>query len=369
MSIFDSIAKNTLFRFDPEIAHGLSIRGLKLYQTARKTSNFSYERYPELSVKVAGLNFPNPLGIAAGYDKNCEVPLALLGLGFGFAEIGTVTPLPQIGNPRPRIFRLTSDRAVINRLGFNNLGHANVAKNLQSIRVANANSGIIGVNIGANKDSADFVEDYELGLKKFWNIASYFTINISSPNTPGLRDLQSDNSLSELLGRIDKMREHLCSQTNLSPPVFVKIAPDLSEMAIEGIAKNIQMSSISGLIISNTTISRAALSAPNEEAGGLSGPPLFNRSTILLAKMRSLVGSELPIIGVGGIDNIQSAWEKFEAGANLIQLYTGMIYQGPNIAHCICSEFSQRLKSSQYSGISALTSSKMTEWAAKELPE
>jgi dihydroorotate dehydrogenase len=369
MNIIDSIAKNALFRLDPEVAHGFSIRGLKLFQATGIALGGSNNQYPDLVVNLAGLNFPNPLGIAAGFDKNGEVPRALLGMGFGFAEIGTVTPLPQNGNPRPRVFRLPSEQAVINRLGFNNQGHSNVVNNLQSIRLKNSNDEIIGVNIGANKDSADFIQDYELGLKKFWCLASYLTINISSPNTPGLRDLQSDNSLNELLGRVDSMRKELCSETDKSPPIFIKIAPDLSERAIEGIAGNIRMSSINGLIISNTTVSRSDLRSPNSEGGGLSGRPVFNRSTIVLAKMRALIGTDLPIIGVGGIDNAQSAWQKIEAGANLIQLYTGMIYQGPSIANRICRELSQKLKASEFSDIAAITASRNAEWAAKDLPE
>jgi len=369
MGIINSIAKRTLFKLDPEVAHGLSIRGLKLYQASGIPQGYPNNHYPELALKLAGLNFPNPLGIAAGFDKNGEVPGALLRMGFGFAEIGTVTPLCQVGNPRPRIFRLHRERAVIYRLGFNNQGHTNVVKNLQSIRLKNANNGIIGVNIGANKDSSDFMRDYELGLKKFWRLASYLTINISSPNTPGLRDLQSDSSLSELLGRIEIMRKELCSETDKSPPIFVKIAPDLDEKAIGEIANNIRMSSISGLIISNTTVSRSDLKSPSSEAGGLSGRPMFNRSTIVLAKMRAQIGPNLPIIGVGGIDSVQSAWQKIEAGANLIQLYTGMIYQGPNIANHICRGLSQELAGSEFSDIAAVTASRNAEWAAKDLPE
>ncbi len=369
MRILNSIAKSVLFRLDPEVAHGLSIRGLKLFQSTGIKLGVSNNHYPELAVNLAGLNYPNPLGIAAGFDKNGEVPTALLNLGFGFAEVGTVTPVPQSGNPRPRIFRLANEQGVINRLGFNNLGHANVLNNLQSTALKYTKNGIIGVNIGANKDSGDFIGDYELGLIKFWDVASYFTINISSPNTPGLRDLQSDNSLSDLLGRIGEKHKELLTKTGRSPPMFIKVAPDLDERAIEGVANNIRNSSIDGLIISNTTVSRTDLRSPNSEAGGLSGRPLFNRSTIVLAKMRARVGADLPIIGVGGIDSAQSAWQKLEAGADLIQLYTGMIYQGPNIANRICRGLSQKLKASEFSDIAAITASRNAEWAARDLPE
>jgi len=369
MGIIDSIANNALFKLDPEAAHGLSIGGLKLLQATGTARGLGHNRYPELKVKLAGLDFPNPVGMAAGFDKNGEVPRALLAMGFGFTEIGTVTPLPQTGNPRPRVFRLAGERAVINRLGFNNHGHASVLKNLMAIRQNSTDDEIIGVNIGANKDSADFLRDYELGLQQFWGLASYFTINISSPNTPGLRDLQSNQSLGELLGRVGVVEKQLISQTQKSPPIFIKIAPDLDERAIEDIARNIRQSSISGLIISNTTISRSDLQTPNLETGGLSGCPLFNRSTIVLAKMRALVGRQLPIIGVGGIDSAQSAWQKMEAGADLVQLYTGMIYQGPTLAKHICQGLSKRLKASGFSDMAGLTASRNAEWAAKQLPQ
>ncbi len=369
MGIIDSIARNILFRLDPEVAHGLSIRGLKLMQATGMATGNSNNHYPELAVNLAGLNFPSPLGIAAGFDKNGEVCEALLDLGFGFAEVGTVTPVPQSGNPRPRIFRLVSEQGVINRLGFNNLGHASVLNNLQSTAFNKNKNGVIGINIGANKDSGDFISDYEQGLVKFWDVASYFTINISSPNTPGLRDLQSNDSLGNLLGRVGKTHKKLLAKTGKSPPMFIKIAPDLDERAIESIADNIGNSSVGGLIISNTTVSRSDLHSSNSEAGGLSGRPLFNRSTIVLAKMRALIGTDFPIIGVGGIDSARSAWQKLEAGANLIQLYTGMIYQGPNIANRICRGLLQKLEASEFSDIAEVTASKNAEWAARDLPE
>ncbi len=368
MDKFKLLARNALFKLDAETAHGLAIGGLKFSHATGLLPGHSNRQYPELAVKIAGLEFPNPVGIAAGFDKNGEVPDALLKVGFGFAEVGTVTPNGQSGNPRPRIFRLVDERAIINRLGFNNRGHSVVIDNLRSRKREDVSNGIVGINIGANKNSADFIIDYELGIRKFWDLANYFTINISSPNTPGLRDLQADKSLGELLGRIDSIRDEMIAGTDKSPPLFLKIAPDLNEENLIGISDNIRSSSIDGLVVCNTTVSRSALAIQNTESGGLSGRPLFNQSTIVLAKMRQLVGPDLPIIGAGGIDSVQSAWEKLEAGASLLQLYTGMVYQGLGIAKTICRGLSERLAASQYSTINELTGTRSREWAEKDLP-
>ncbi len=364
MGLFSTLARTALFKLDAENAHSLTISGLKAGQGSSLMPNCSNDKYSSLNVKIAGLEFPNPLGMAAGFDKNGEVPDALLKLGFGFAEIGTVTPKPQSGNPRPRVFRLIEDKAVINRLGFNNKGHDGVLENLKSRR----GSGIVGINIGANKDSEDFIRDYETGIKNFWSVAGYFTANISSPNTPGLRGLQTKDALGELLSRLSDVCDELASGSSHNPPLFLKIAPDLSEKEMDDIAKNILASSLDGVVISNTTIARSMLRKTTNETGGLSGRPLFQLSTIVLAKMRQRLGDELPIIGVGGIDSVQSAWDKIEAGASLLQLYTAMIYHGPGLINSICSGLADRLSTSGHDSITALSGTKSQQWAAKNLP-
>ncbi|MDX8498096.1 quinone-dependent dihydroorotate dehydrogenase [Mesorhizobium sp. VK4C] len=320
MTVLDRIGQKLLFSFDPETAHGMSIAALRCGLPVASPA----PQDARLKVSLCGLDFPNPLGMAAGYDKNAEVPDALLRLGFGFAEVGTITPLPQPGNPKPRIFRLTADEAVINRLGFNNEGHAAAEKRLAARK---GRRGIVGVNIGANKDSADRIGDYERGVTRFAPYASYLTVNISSPNTPGLRGMQAREQLGELLSRVMAARVKASAQ----PPVFLKIAPDLVEAELEDIAAEVAEKKIDGIIVSNTTLSRAGLRSASlaGETGGLSGKPLFERSTAVLAKMRKLVGPEMAIIGVGGVDSTETALEKIRAGADLVQLYTGMIYAGP----------------------------------------
>jgi dihydroorotate dehydrogenase len=358
---FDRLALAGLFALDPETAHGLSIAALKsgVPLCARPAPD------ARLAVSAAGLDFPNPLGMAAGYDKNGEVPDALLKLGFGFAEIGTVTPLPQPGNPRPRIFRLTAERAVINRLGFNNEGHEAALKRLGA---RPGRPGIVGVNIGANKDSADRIGDYELGTQRFAPIASYLTVNISSPNTPGLRSLQSRASLAELLSRVRLAREAALAGSGKRTPIFLKIAPDLSETELEEIAAEVADKAIEGVIVSNTTLSREGVSGPAAaQDGGLSGRPLFPRSTAVLARMRRLVGPSVPLIGVGGVDSAEAAIEKIKAGADLVQLYTGMIYEGPGLAARILRGMSDHLDRTGAASISALRDSAVEHWAARPL--
>lgn len=317
--VINDLARKALFTLDPEAAHGLSIRALKtgLIPGCRRDGD------ARLATNVAGLAFPNPLGMAAGFDKNAEVAPQLSRMGFGFVEVGTVTPEPQPGNARPRIFRLNRDRAVINRLGFNNHGHAAAHANLSK----QASGGVLGVNIGANKDARDRIGDYVAGIAKFAALADYFTVNVSSPNTPGLRSLQTREALSELLTRVLSERDAQAKRI----PVLLKIAPDLSEADLDDIAAECLHQRLDGLIVSNTTLSRSGLSAtPNrDEAGGLSGRPLFDRSTIVLAKMRRRLGPALPLIGVGGVDSAATAMTKIAAGADLVQLYTGFIYGGP----------------------------------------
>jgi dihydroorotate dehydrogenase len=359
--LFDRLGRQLLFSLDPETAHGLSIAALK--SGVPLCSAPPADR--RLAVSVAGIDFPNPLGMAAGYDKNGEVPDALLKLGFGFAEIGTVTPLPQPGNPRPRIFRLTADRAVINRLGFNNDGHQAA---LERLKARARRGGIVGANIGANKDSADRIADYELGAKRFAAVASYLTVNISSPNTPGLRNLQSRESLRELLARVRDARDVALAGSAKRTPIFLKIAPDLSEAGLGEIAEEVKGNAIEGLIVSNTTLSRLGLKSANAgEPGGLSGAPLFARSTAVLARMRRLLGPEIAIVGVGGVDSAETAIEKIRAGADLVQLYTGMIYAGPGLPGRIVRGLSEFARRQGLGSIAELRDIALDKWASKPI--
>ncbi len=362
MSLLQRIGRKALFLLDPETAHGVSIRALKSGLVPPCSTSVDNR----LEVSVAGLKFPNPIGLSAGYDKNAEVPDAMLALGFGFVEVGSITPRAQAGNPKPRVFRLEGQDAVINRLGFNNEGHERA---LQRLKARSGRPGIIGVNIGANKDSADMIADYEFGIGKFFDVASYFTVNISSPNTPGLRDLQSGAALSELIDRVQAKRDATALLNRGKRPVFLKIAPDLNQKQMEEIARVVTSSALDGLVISNTTIGRHGVEGLShaDESGGLSGKPLFERSTIVLARMRVLVGKSLPIIGVGGINNAATAIAKLEAGADLLQLYTGMIYAGPCLAARINSDILQELKARGLDHVWRLTGQKTQHWAQKNL--
>lgn len=360
--LFETFGRRALFALDAEQAHGLSIAGLKtgIVSCAPPAD-------PALAQKIAGVCFPNPVGLAAGYDKNGEVPDALLKLGFGFTEVGTLTPRPQSGNPRPRIFRLVEDNAVINRLGFNNDGHEAAFKRLSDRA---GKSGIVGVNIGANKDAEDRVADYVAGIRRFHALARYFTVNISSPNTPGLRNLQGRDSLRILLEQVLAARNEEAEKCGLTRPVFLKIAPDLNEDELDDIAAEALEQSLDGLIVSNTTLSRTGLKSLQNagESGGLSGAPLFERSTITLAKMRERVGPDMALIGVGGIHDTQTALTKIKAGADLVQLYTGMIYRGPGLAAEIVRGLSAAVKSEGVSHISQLRDTDTKIWAAKVFP-
>ena len=327
--MFYGLLRPALFQLDPERAHGLAIAGLKalpLGGTARADG--------PLATTVAGLAFPNPLGMAAGFDKDGEVPDALLGIGFGFAEVGSITPLPQAGNPKPRLFRLTQDRAVINRMGFNNGGAEAAAQRLA--RRA-GRPGIVGINIGANKDSADRVQDYATMARLMAPLASYLAVNVSSPNTPGLRALQDEGALAGLLDAVlDAKGPH-------GPPVFLKVAPDLEPADIDAIARLALDRQLSALIVSNTTISRPPLKSRDAgETGGLSGEPLRDLAQQRLRDFRKATGGALPLIGVGGIASAEDAWARIRAGASLVQLYSAMTYAGPGIAHVVVRGF-QRL--------------------------
>ena len=360
--LYNALLRPILFNLDAERAHTFSIHGLKTglhLSTNPRTDK-------RLEVNLAGLNFPNPLGMAAGYDKNAEVPDALLKLGFGHAEIGTVTPKPQPGNPKPRIFRLPKDRAVINRLGFNSGGHDLARRNLIGRKTQ---TGIVGINIGANKSSEDFAADYVTGIHAFYDLASYFTVNISSPNTPGLRALQGADPLNDLMQRVSDARQDKIHSTGNRVPIFLKIAPDLEETEIDSIASIVSGSDFDGLIVSNTTLARSGLvDAKRSEQGGLSGKPLFERATIVLAKMRQRLNTEIPLIGVGGVHDGSTAISKIEAGAHLIQLYTGLIYQGPGLPASILSGLSNTLNQEGLSNLDQLRGRKTDDWASKSLP-
>ena len=278
---------------------------------------------PRLEVKALGLSFPNPVGLAAGFDKDARVPDAMLKLGFGFAECGTVTPRPQAGNPKPRLFRLREDGAVINRMGFNNRGMEEAARNLAARR----GQGIVGINIGANKDSGDRIADYAQSFARLAPLADYVTVNVSSPNTPGLRGLQNKDELAQLLTILTEARAR-----SVHRPLLLKIAPDLDQHALDDIARVVTDARIEGVIVSNTTIARPLLKGAHAgETGGLSGKPLLQPSTEILRQMRARLPAEIALIGVGGISSGRDAYEKIRAGANLVQLYTALVYQGPGL--------------------------------------
>ena len=336
MSIY-SLVRPLAFALDAERAHRLTITGLKLMP------KLDPARFPEsLRSTVAGVEFPSPVGLAAGFDKDAEVPEQMLGMGFGFVEVGTVTPKPQKGNPRPRLFRLVEDRAVINRMGFNNGGQAAA---YQRLRHATHLHGVIGVNVGANKDSADRIADYALGVRKMAPVARYLTINISSPNTPGLRGLQEEGELRELLAAVEEVRT--------DKPIFLKVAPDLERGDHDRIVRAALDHHVDALIVSNTTVSRPPLKSRHaSEAGGLSGEPLKSLASEALRAFRNASGGEIPLIAVGGIANADDAWERIRAGASLVQLYSAMVFEGPDIGRVIAVGLADRLKREGFSNIS-----------------
>ena len=326
------------FALDAETAHRATIAALKL-APKRRPPDFP----PSLRTRVAGLDFPSPVGLAAGFDKDAEVPEHMLGLGFGFVEIGTVTPRPQEGNSRPRLFRLVEDRAVINRMGFNNCGQPRAFDRLQHCLHSR---GIIGVNVGANKDSAERIADYVAGVRAMAPVARYITINISSPNTPGLRQLQDEGALRALLSAIDETRDLSAA------PIFLKVAPDLGEGEPDQIVRVAMQHRVDAIVVSNTTLSRPALKSKYaDEQGGLSGEPLKPLALKALREFRSASGGEIPLIGVGGIANADDAWERIRAGASLVQLYTAMVYEGPEIASRIALGLAERLKREGFANI------------------
>lgn len=322
MKLLWPIARPVLHALDPERAHDVTLRALAaLPLPAARPDD------PRLAVTAFGLRFANPIGLAAGFDKNGTIAHRAGPLGFGFTEIGTVTPRPQPGNPRPRLFRMAEHDGIINRFGFNNVGHAAAHRNLRK------RGAILGVNVGANKDATDRVADYVAGIRAFVDIADYLTINVSSPNTPSLRDLQKPDALDRLLARVIDARDAKAEMFGRKP-ILLKIAPDLTSYDLDGIVRVARDRGVDGMIVSNTTIARTGTIAGHQhggEAGGLSGRPLFGLSTRMLAATFLRVERQFPLIGAGGVENAATAWAKIEAGASLVQLYSALVYKGPGL--------------------------------------
>ena len=331
-----SVLRPFLFKLDPETTHDLAIKSLKFNYLPRKM--FEVEDEQILNIELLGKNFPNPIGLAAGFDKSGEVYNSLLKFGFGFIEIGTVTPLKQFGNPKPRIFRLEDDSALINRLGFNNDGIEIIKNRIKSEK----KKGVVGINIGPNKNTKDQKNDFCIGLKNFFDIADYITVNISSPNTEGLRDFHDQEKLEDLLLALNKIK----SENKINIPLLLKISPDIKDNQISEIAESAIKNDISGIILTNTTNSNKdkLISDFKKEEGGLSGEPLQQISTNMIKKFYKQLNGKIPIIGVGGVNSGKSAYEKIIAGASLLQLYTGLVYKGPSIVKDIKKELIQILK-------------------------
>ncbi|MEO1969086.1 MAG: quinone-dependent dihydroorotate dehydrogenase [Sphingomonadaceae bacterium] len=340
------LLRPALFALPPERAHSLTLAMLRSVPIPA----FSYSSKPDdpLAVDLAGLRFNNPVGLAAGFDKNAEVPDAMLRLGFGFVECGSITPLPQAGNPQPRLFRLSDANAVINRMGFNNDGLEKALARLERRALKRSKSrGILGINIGANKDSPDRIADYAVMARAVAPFADYLAVNISSPNTPGLRALQEESALSELLDAV------LEARGQAGPPVFLKVAPDLDQPAIDAISRIAIDRKLGALIVSNTTISRPGELGPMaQEAGGLSGAPLRPLALERLRDFRKATGGAIPLIGVGGIASAEDAWERIRAGASLVQLYSALVYEGPGLARKIVRGIERLMHRDGFSSIS-----------------
>ena len=333
--------------FPPELAHSITIQALKYIKF-----NFDSPDDPILSQHLIGLDFTNPIGLAAGFDKNAEVVKSMFSLGFGFVEIGTVTPLPQKGNPKPRVFRLDQDKAIINSLGFNNKGSKKIKKNILKLTNNYSANKIIGINLGKNKNSLNSIDDYLHGIDELGSLASYITINISSPNTVGLRDLQLRGNIEKLIKKIVTKREEIESINK--KPIFIKISPDLNEDQLRDIALISLANNIDGLILTNTTINRneKLLSINKNIKGGLSGRPLFEASNIILKKMFNLTNGQIILIGVGGISNGSDCYEKIKSGASLVQLYTALTFAGPLLISKVKSELIDLIKTDGYKNIS-----------------
>lgn len=359
MTRLAGLARPMLLLMEPERAHETAVRALEsgLFSAPTKADD------TRLAVDIWGHHLPNPIGIAAGFDKNGRVPDMLIKAGFGFSEIGTVTPLPQVGNPKPRVFRLIRDRALINRLGFNNAGHMRVRARLRQ----REKNGVLGVNVGANKDAADRTADYVSGLDAFYDDADYFMVNISSPNTPGLRDLQAPAALDELLGRVMAARKAKAEETGRCVPVAVKIAPDVAVDDLPAICERLEAHSVNAIAVSNTTLARPPGLDRHvaHEVGGLSGRPLFERATIMLAKVYRETGGRIPLIGIGGIESGETALAKIEAGATLIQLYTALVYEGPGLIEAIKGHLVASIDAEGATGLAPFVGRRAEEWAAR----
>ncbi|MBC6402748.1 MAG: quinone-dependent dihydroorotate dehydrogenase [Hyphomonadaceae bacterium] len=342
---FYNLAASLVKLLPPEAAHRATIRALRL-----GLGPVSLHRDdPVLETEVGGLFLPNPVGLAAGFDKDAEVPDAMLAMGFGFVECGSVTPHPQAGNPGPRLFRLAEDKAIINRMGFNSAGMEHFRSCLEGRR---PNPGLVGANLGANRDSADRVADYVTGLKTLWGLADYFTVNISSPNTPGLRGLQSGDAMDDLLGRVQEARQELTGDAP-SVPVFLKVAPDIELPDVERITQQARTYGINAIIVSNTTIARPdTLESPHaSEAGGLSGAPLMKKSTLMLKEFAAAARGRIDLIGVGGITGGADAYAKIRAGARAVQLYSALVYHGPALVRTIKRDLAARLKADGFNSV------------------
>ncbi|HEX9215197.1 MAG TPA: quinone-dependent dihydroorotate dehydrogenase [Bradyrhizobium sp.] len=359
---FDALSLPVLRWLDPEDAHRLAIQGLRFLPPGKPRLDD-----PKLAVRAFGLNFPNPIGMAAGFDKSAEVPDALLRLGFGFVEIGSVTPKPQAGNPRPRLFRLERDEAVINRMGFNNDG-AEVA--LRRLAARAQHGGLVGVNVGANKDSPDRVADYVKLIETFAPVASYFTVNVSSPNTPGLRNLQEGALLDDLLAKVIDARERVRQKAG-DTPVLLKIAPDLSLAQLDDVVQVARSRRVDGMIVSNTTIARPSTLREEmraKEQGGLSGRPLFRLSTRMVAETYVRVEGAFPLIGVGGVDSGGAALTKIRAGASLIQLYSSLVYKGLGLVDEIKRDLTSTLLRTGRDSLSEIVGADAATLTAEDWP-
>ncbi|MEO1720529.1 MAG: quinone-dependent dihydroorotate dehydrogenase [Pseudomonadota bacterium] len=352
------VSRAVLFRMDPERAHDITLSALErgVYPRGKP------KRAPALETRILDCVLPNPIGVAAGFDKDARVPDALLGMGFGFAEVGTLTPRPQAGNAKPRVFRLIQDNAIINRNGFNNAGHDVALARLS----ARQRSGCVGVNLGANKDSKDRIADYVQGVETFYDHASYFMINVSSPNTPGLRDLQAPDAIGALFDAVNDTRDRLADRKGRRVSIAVKLAPDLADADIRPIIDALLARNVGAIAISNTTIARPdGLKSEHkliDEVGGLSGDPLFDRSTAVLAQVYAHVGRSVPLIGIGGIRTGASAIAKIKAGATAIQIYTGLVFGGHEVLSNIEDAFSRAVNEAGVNRLADLIGRAHSDW-------
>jgi dihydroorotate dehydrogenase len=362
IGLLEAFARPLLRMLDAEDAHRLAVYALKFPPFVKLVADD-----PRLAVRAFGLNFPNPIGMAAGFDKHAEVPDALLKLGFGFVEVGTVTPVPQSGNPRPRVFRLPHDQGVINRLGFNSEGADAVLRRLAARASA---GGIVGVNVGANRESVDRIADYVRLIETFAPVVGYFSVNISSPNTPGLRELQQAKMFDELLARVMDARARMSREAGITP-VLIKIAPDLTLSELDDLVGGARRHRVDGMIVGNTTLARPPTlrdQATAKEAGGLSGRPLFTRATRMLAETYVRVEGAFPLIGVGGIDSGATALAKIRAGACLIQLYSALVFHGLRLVAGIKSDLSNELRRGGHAGIDELVGADAAAMTAETWP-